>query len=441
MNAPGTMQPASPQRQPEPRPEVMKIAAYVGGEGKLEGVNRVIKLSSNEGAFGPPPGAIAAYTKVASEIFRYPDGGSGALREAIGHHHGLDAARIVCGTGSDELIGHLCHIYGGALPEGGASDILMSMHGFTMYQIAGTYAGSRVIKVPERNLTTDVDALLANVTPATRMVFVANPNNPTGSLLPQSEMERLRAGLRPDILLVIDAAYAEYVEAADYDPGVKLVDAGDNTVMLRTFSKIYGLGGMRVGWAYAPAAVIDAAYAEYVEEPGYDPGVKLVDAGDNTVMLRTFSKIYGLGGMRVGWAYAPATVIDAINRVRGVFNVNIAAQAAAVAALAEPGWVEKGREHNARAKARLSAALEQAGIRVWPSHGNFFLADFATPARAAAADAALRARGLIVRAMGAYDLPHCLRITVGNDEECALVADALAAFMAADKDGATRQNG
>ncbi len=382
MNAPESTQTASPQLHPQPRPEVMRIAAYVGGEGKLEGVNRVIKLSSNEGAFGPPPGAIAAYTKVAAEIFRYPDGGSSALREAIGRHHGLDPARIVCGTGSDELIGHLCHIYGGANPEGGATDILMSMHGFTMYQIAGTYAGSRVIKVPEKNLTTDVEAMLANVTDTTRIVFVANPNNPTGSLLPQVEMERLRAGLRPDILLVIDAAYAEYVE-----------------------------------------------------DPDYDPGLKLVDAGDNTVMLRTFSKIYGLGGMRVGWAYAPAGVIDAINRVRGVFNVNIAAQAAAVAALAEPGWVEKGRQHNARAKARLSAALERAGIRAWPSHGNFFLADFATPSRATAADAALRARGLIVRAMGAYDLPQCLRITVGTDEECGMVAEALTAFMATQKDG------
>lgn len=380
-NTPDSTRPAAARLHPEPRPEVMRIAAYVGGEGNLEGVNRVIKLSSNEGAFGPPPGAIAAYTKVAGEIFRYPDGGSTALRAAIGRHHGLDPARIVCGTGSDELIGHLCHIYGGADAEGRATDILMSMHGFTMYQIAGTYAGSRVIKVPEKNLTTDVDAMLANVTEATRMVFVANPNNPTGSLLPQAEMERLRAGLRPDILLVIDAAYAEYVE-----------------------------------------------------DPDYDPGVKLVDAGDNTVMLRTFSKVYGLGGMRVGWAYAPAAVIDAINRVRGVFNVNIAAQAAAVAALAEPGWVAKGREHNTRAKARLGAALERAGIKVWPSHGNFFLADFATPARAAAADAALRARGLIVRAMGAYDLPHCLRITVGTDEECGLVADALTAFMATQKD-------
>lgn len=357
---------------PRPRAEVLRIAAYVGGEAKIAGVNRVIKLSSNEGAFGPPPGAIAAYTKAAPEIFRYPDGGSVALRAAIGARHGLDPERIVCGTGSDELIGHLCHIYGGP-----GTDILMSMHGFTMYQIAGTYAGSRVIKVPEKNLTTDVDALHANVTEATRIVFVANPNNPTGSLLPQSEMVRLRNGLRPDILLVIDAAYAEYVEAEDYDPGTTLVDAADDTVM-----------------------------------------------------LRTFSKIYGLGGMRVGWAYAPPQVIDAINRVRGVFNVNIAAQAAAVAALAEPGWVEKGREHNTRARAKLAAALERVGIKVWPSHGNFFLADFATPERAAAADAALRARGLIVRAMGAYDLPHCLRITVGNDEECGLVAEALAAFMA-----------
>ncbi len=373
---PGTTPAAAAPTSPTPRAEVMRIAAYVGGEGRLEGVNRVIKLSSNEGAFGPPPGAIAAYTRVAAEIFRYPDGASTALRAAIGQRHGLDPARIVCGTGSDELIGHLCHIYGGA-----GTDILMSMHGFTMYQIAGTYAGSRVIKVPECNLTTDVDALLANVTEATRIVFVANPNNPTGSLLAQAEMQRLRAGLRADILLVIDAAYAEYVEDRDYDPGVALVDAGDNTVMLRTFSKIYGLGGMRVGWAYAPAGVIDA-----------------------------------------------------INRVRGVFNVNIAAQAAAVAALAEPGWVEKGREHNARARARLAAALQRAGIKVWPSHGNFFLADFATPARAAAADASLRARGLIVRAMGAYDLPHCLRITVGTDEECGLVAEALTAFMTSQKE-------
>ena len=346
---------------PVPRASVLQIAAYVGGEHKLPGVNRVIKLSSNEGAFGPPPGAIAAFTKVAAEIHRYPDGGSVELRRALGARYGLDADRIVCGTGSDELITHLCHIYGGA-----GTDILMSMHGFTMYQIAGTYAGSRVIKVPEQNLTTDVDAMLAAVTPETTIVFVAHPNNPTGSLLPQSELRRLRDGLPAHVLLAIDSAYAEYVEAAEYDAGAALVDAGDNTIMLRTFSKVFGLGGMRVGWAYGPAAVIDA-----------------------------------------------------INRVRGVFNVNIAAQAAALAALA----------HNTEWRAKLAAAITAAGVKVWPTEGNFLLTDFGTAERAKAADAHLRSHGIIVRAMASYDLPQCLRITVGTAEECGLVADAVAGFM------------
>ncbi len=357
---------------PRPRPEVLQIAAYVAGEAQVAGVNRIVKLSSNEGAFGPPPGAIKAFAEVAGEIYRYPDGGSHELRRAIGARWKLDPERIVCGTGSDELIQHLCHIYGGP-----GTEIIMTMHAFTMYQISGTYAGARVLKVPERNLTTDVDAILAAVSPATRIVFVANPNNPTGSLLPESEMHRLRDGLPPEVLLVLDSAYAEYVT-----------------------------------------------------EPGYDAGAKLVDAGDNTVMLRTFSKVFGLGGMRVGWCYGPPAVIDALNRVRGVFNVNLGAQAAAVAALAEPGWVERCVAHNTEWRGKLAVALEAAGIKVWPSHANFFLADFATPARAAAADAYLKTRGIIVRAMGAYDLPHCLRITVGNAEECMLVAETLTAFMA-----------
>ncbi len=357
---------------PRPRPEVMAIAAYVGGEHKLPGVNRVLKLSANEGPFGPPPGALKAAVKAAAEMNRYPDGGSIELRRAVGARHGIDPARIVCGTGSDELIQHICHIYGGP-----GTDIVMSMHGFTMYQIAGTYAGSRVLKAPERNLTTCVDEMLAAVTPETTIMFVANPNNPTGSLLPETEMLRLRAGLRDDILLVLDSAYAEYVEAADYDAGTRMVDAGLNTIM-----------------------------------------------------LRTFSKIYGLGGMRVGWGYGPAEVIDAINRVRGVFNVNLIAQAAAVAALAEEGWVETCKAHNTEWRAKLSAAMERLGIVAHPTEGNFILADFGTAERAKAADAFLRTRGVIVRAMGAYDLPHCLRMTVGTAEECGLVAEALAGFTA-----------
>lgn len=359
---------------PQPRPTILSIEPYVGGESKIPGVNRIIKLSSNEGAFGVPPGARAAMVESAAEMHRYPDGGATALREAIGRRFGLDPARIVCGNGSDELIGQLILSYGG---EG--TELVMSAHGFIMYDLAGRYAGCRVIKVPERDLQPDVDAMLAAVGPRTRLVFLANPNNPTGSLLSASEVERLRAGLPGDVLLVLDAAYAEYVT-----------------------------------------------------RPDYDPGTALVDAGTNTVMTRTFSKIFGMGGARLGWAYAPAPIADILNRVRGPFNVNAPAMAAGIAALAEPGWVEKSVAHNAEWRERLTGALRDLGIAVHPSEGNFILADFGTPARAKAADAALRARGLIVRAMGGYSLPHCLRITVGTAEECGMVEDALAAFARSD---------
>lgn len=358
---------------PRPNPSVLNIAPYVGGEGQLTGVNRVIKLSSNEGAFGPPPSAIVAAQRAAAEMHRYPDGGCHALREAIGARFGLDPARIVCGAGSDELISLMIHSYAGP-----GADIIMSAHGFTMYEIGGVGVGARVVKVPERDLQMDVDAMLAAVTPATRIVFVANPNNPTGSMTPQAEMERLRAGLPPDVLLVIDAAYCEYVD-----------------------------------------------------RPDYDPGVKLVNATDNTVMARTFSKIFGLGGMRLGWVYGPPSVIDVLNRVRGPFNVSLATQEAGVAALAEQHWVEVGRAHNSTQRARLTAALEEIGVKIWPSEGNFILADFGTPAAAVAADAALRRRGIIVRAMRSYNLPHCLRITVGTAEEVDLVTEALAEHMSA----------
>ncbi len=357
---------------PRPRPEVLEISPYVGGESSLPGINRACKLSSNEGAFGVPPGAQAAYAAVAGELFRYPDGDAKELRQAIGDRFGLEPERIVCGAGSDDLIYQLCLAYGGP-----GRDIIMSEHGFAIYQIAGTYAGSRVIKTPERALTADVDAMLAVVSAATRLVFLANPNNPTGSMVPFEEVARLLARLPEDVLLVLDAAYAEYVERPDYDPGIRLVRAGDNTVMTRTFSKIFGLGGMRIGWAYAPPAVIDV-----------------------------------------------------LNRVRAPFNVTLASQAAAVAALAEPGWVEKGRIHNREYRARLTHGLEAAGIKVWPSEGNFVLADFGTAVRAQAADGFLRSKGIIVRPVGAYGLPHCLRITVGLAEEVERVVETLAEFMA-----------
>ncbi len=357
---------------PSPRPEVLEVSPYVGGESNVPGVNRIHKLSSNEGAFGPPPGVHDAVTRVLERGHHYPDGEARDLRAAIGARFHLDPARIICGNGSDDIIAQLCVAYGGP-----GREVLMTEHGFSIYHIAGTYAGSRVVKAPERNLTADVDALLAHVSPATRLVFLANPNNPTGSLLAQSEVERLRARLPAEALLVLDSAYAEYVD-----------------------------------------------------RPGYDPGVKLVDAAPNTVMTRTFSKIFGLGGMRIGWAYAHPSIIAVLNRIRAPFNVTAASQAAAIAALAEPGWVEKGRAHNAAQRARLTRALTGIGIRVWPSDGNFVLADFATPARADAANEHLRRSGLIVRKVGGYGLPQCLRISIGTEDEVGMVIENLTRFMA-----------
>ena len=327
---------------PAPRPEILTIHPYVAGEAELPGANRTLKLSSNEGAFGVPPSARAAIAEAASESYRYPDGSATRLRAALGKRWGLDPQRIVCGAGSDDLLYQFCLSYGGP-----GRDIIMSAHGFSIYEIAGTYAGSRVIKVPERNLTADLDAMLAAVSPATRLVFLANPNNPTGSMVRAEEVARFRAALPPEVLLVLDSAYAEYVT-----------------------------------------------------HPAYDAGVRLVDAGDNTVMTRTFSKIFGLGGMRIGWCYAPPGVVDVLHRVRSPFNVSVAAQAAAIAALAEPGWVEAGCAHNAEYRPKLAAGIEAAGLKVWPSEANFVLADLETVDQANAADAFLRANGIIVRKVG-----------------------------------------
>lgn len=362
----------SERRHPTPRPEIMAIAPYVGGESTIPGVSRIIKLSSNEGAFGAPPAARDAITEGAAKMARYPDGSVRGLREAIGAHFGLDPARIVCGNGSDEILSMLVQAYGGP-----GTDILMSQYGFSIYEIFGTLAGSTVIKAPETDMVADIDALLGAVTDKTTLVFLANPNNPTGSLVPAAELRRLRDGLPPHVLLVIDAAYAEYVD-----------------------------------------------------RPDYDAGLSLVDAGENTIMTRTFSKIWGLGGARLGWCYGPAPIIDVLNRLRPPFNINATAAAAGIAALSEPGWAAMSRDHNTAARARVTAALTQAGIRVWPSEGNFVLADFGSADQARAADAALKAEGIIARALVSYGLAQCLRITIGTDEECQLVTDCLTTFMA-----------
>jgi histidinol-phosphate aminotransferase len=350
----------------------MDIVAYVGGEARIAGQDRAIKLASNESALGPSPAAMAALAAV-TDIHRYPDGSCRALRDALAAYHGLDAACIVCGAGSDELIGLLCRAYSGP-----GDEVLHTEHGFLMYAIAARTAGATPVAVPEARLTADVDAILARVGPSTRIVFLANPNNPTGTYLSADDLARLRRDLPASVLLVIDAAYAEYMDRTDYEAGERLVAAGVNVVMTRTFSKVYGLGGLRLGWAYCPPAVADV-----------------------------------------------------LNRVRNPFNVATPAQVAGVAALADHAFVERAREHNCIWRAWTTDQLRGLGLEVPDSVGNFVLARFPTVSNrnAAAADAFLKGAGIIVRRMEGYGLPDSLRITIGREDEMRAAVDALTRFL------------
>ncbi len=351
----------------------MGITPYVPGRSSLDDHRTVIKLSSNEGALGPSPKAIEAYIQAASSLHRYPDGGSNDLREAIGARHGLDAGRIVCGAGSDEVLYLLGRSYAGP-----GDEIVFHEHAFIMYWLIALGTGATPVKAPEVDLTAHVDSLLDAVSERTRVVFIANPNNPTGSYIPADELNRLRAGLREDILLVVDSAYAEYITRNDYSAGAELVDAGDNTVM-----------------------------------------------------TRTFSKAYALGGVRLGWAYCPQEVADVLNRVRGPFNVSLPAQAAGVAALEDASFLAVSRDHNSAWLPWLSERIRATGLTVYPSVANFVLVRFPDDDGhdAAAAIAFLNDRGIIPRETAANGLPGCIRITIGTEAENRAVAAALTEFM------------
>ena len=337
----------------------MEIRAYVGGKAEVAGAASVVKLSSNESAVGPSPKAMAAFTAEAQRLHRYPDGGCTALRQKIGQRFNLDAERIVCGAGSDELIALLIRAFAGP-----GDEVLYSTHGFLMYKLSALAAGATPVAAPEIDLRADVDALLARVTTRTRIVFIANPNNPTGSYLSGAELARLHAGLPPDVLLVIDAAYAEFVRAPDYSDGQELALAHPNVVMARTFSKLFGLAALRLGWM--------------------------------------------LGG---------EAVVDVVNRIRGPFNVGQPAQAAGIAALDDLEHQEQARAHNDRWLPWLVEGIGRLGFKVWPSVGNFVLVDFGDAAAQKAATAHLERDGVIPRDMAAYGLASCLRITVGLEEE------------------------
>lgn len=358
---------------PQPRKSILEIEAYVPGKSKAPAGVKLHKLSSNETPLGPSPRAIEAYKAAATTLELYPDGSAEKLRGAIAARYGLDAGRIICGAGSDELLSLLAYGY---LSPG--DEAIYSQFGFLVYRIATLAAGATPVVAPEANHTADVDAILAAVTPRTKMIFLANPNNPTGTYLPFDEVKRLHAGLRGDILLVLDAAYAEYVRRNDYASGLELVATSNNVVMTRTFSKIHGLANLRIGWLYGPPAIVDV-----------------------------------------------------LNRIRGPFNMNGPAIAAGMAAMQDTAHEDKAVAHNDLWLGKMSAALAALGLGVTPSVGNFLLLHFPAAAgkTAADADAFLTERGIILRRMDAYGLPGCLRLTIGGEEANHAVIEAMAAFL------------
>ncbi len=358
---------------PTPKPGVLDIAPYVGGHAPKDGIPEAFKLSSNESALGPSPLALEAYARASADLHIYPDGGARILREALAEAHGLNPDRIVCGNSSGELLTLLAQAY--VRP---GDEVVFSEYAFLVYKIATLSNSGIPVVVPEPKLRVDVDAMLRAIGPRTRLVYLANPNNPTGSYLSSEEVRRLHAGMPPSTLLVIDAAYAEFVRRNDYDAGIEMVSQFENVVMTRTFSKAYALAGLRVGWAFCPAAVADV-----------------------------------------------------LNRIRGPFNVSVPAQAAAAAALRDRRHLEKSLDHNEKWRGWLIDNIRRLGLRVDDSVGNFVLIHFpeSGPHSAKAVDAYLSERGLVLRALGNYGLPHCLRMTVGPEEANRRVVDALREFL------------
>lgn len=352
-----------------PQPGILDIAPYVGGQSRIEGMSEVVKLSSNENPFGPSDKARAAFARTVHTLHRYPSTDHAALRAAIGEVHGVDPARVICGVGSDEIISFLCNAYAGP-----GTEVIHTEHGFSMYRISALAAGATPVEVPERARVVDVDAILAACTERTRLVFIANPANPTGTMISAREAARLADGLPEGALLVLDGAYAEYVE-------------------------------------------------------GFDGGARLVEARENVVMTRTFSKLYGLGGLRIGWGYGPAPVIDVLNRIRGPFNLSQTQLETAEAAVRDLDYADRCRSENARLRAWMVEALNGLGVAADPSFANFVLARFADAAQAEACDLHLKSEGLIVRKVAGYKLPEALRITVGDEPSCRRVVHAIGQFL------------
>lgn len=358
--------------RPKPQPGILEIALYQGGKSDLAGHARPLKLSSNENPLGPPPSALEAISRAAGQSHLYPPTDHADLRAAIGDVWGLDPARVICGVGSDEVLQFVVQAFAGV-----GDEVLYTEHGFSMYPILSRMVGAHPVVVSEADRQVDVDAILAGITDKTRVIFVTNPGNPTGTLLGEAELMRLAAGVPSHVLLVLDGAYTEYAE-------------------------------------------------------GFDGGVSVVDAYPNVLMTRTFSKIYGLGGLRIGWGYGAREVIDVLTRIRQPFNLSGVQLAAAEAAVRDTRWRDGCAALNADQRARLVGALRQLGVACDDSAANFVLARFADEAEAVSADEALQAAGIIVRRVGGYGFPEALRITVGDAAGTGRVIETLTAWRARD---------
>ncbi len=353
-----------------PQPGIMDIALYEGGATHVAGRSDAVKLSSNENPFGPSDKAKEAFQRAVHKLHRYPSTDHAALRHAIGEVHGLDPARIICGVGSDEILLLLCQAYAGP-----GDEVIHTRHGFLMYPIAARSVGAAPVVVDERERTIDVDAILNAVTKRTRIVFIANPNNPTGTMIGEAEVRRLADGLSAGSILVLDGAYAEYVE-------------------------------------------------------GFDGGAGLATERPNVFMTRTFSKIYGLGGLRIGWGYGAKSIVDVLNRVRNPFNLSNAQLEVGEVAVRDQDFVAHCRAENARMRNWLADALAENGVPSDTSTANFILARFADDAEANACDEFLQSHGLIVRRVAGYGLPNCLRITIGDEASCRRIAHVIGQFKA-----------
>lgn len=351
-----------------PQPGIMDIAPYQGGASHVDGVANILKLSSNENPSGPPQAAKDAIVKAAQTMHRYPSTDHLELREAIAATHGIDAQNIVCGAGSDELIALMCQAYAGP-----GDEVIHTEHGFGMYRISALAAGATPVEVREHHRATSVKAILDACTDRTRLVFIANPNNPTGTMISEARIKALAAGLPKQAILVLDGAYADYVE-------------------------------------------------------DYDGGAALVGARQNVVMTRTFSKLYALGGLRIGWAFAPDHIVDVLNRVRGPFNISAPALAGALAAIKDKDFAKNALAENAKWRAWLADALANIGVVSDVSYANFILARFKSEQEAMECNEFLRAQGVLVRPVAGYNLPNCLRITVGDEAGSRRVAHVIKQF-------------